>query len=318
MIDTINFFITREDCFRHKLDRRAVTIAKGLRETDDRYRSLQVSFTEHGDLIISISVPGLLWGDSLGAEYFPHHREWLENELEDMLTTLGVVIPVSLLRLCRVDICRNLHLARPASVLICQAARYPAPKAAPLLSRDESTIFIWGKHRSLKLYDKKRQCLRRRGGNVLRIELRLAKGKLIRQYLGGEGTLGELLDLPRQRILRVLHHHLCRIIGTTPPPYAPDAEAVWKQAQTQARRGTAAVFLAIFQAERNQLAPVDVVEINSLLKSRLSTDAFYKARNQLLRPIATGSMDMIFRAEVLDRILEESEAVSERRKTEAS
>jgi hypothetical protein len=101
----------------------------------------------------------------------------------------------------------------------------------------------------------------------------------------------------------ILHRHVLRVIGSEPPFYSPDPEAVWREAGRIVNRGTAGYFLAIFLSVSQELTPVDFSELSFHLKSHLSKDRFREERDRLLRPISVGAMDKVFRDEVVKKII---------------
>jgi hypothetical protein len=300
MIDTMDLRITPEMIqampVREDLFMRSSSLRKKI-----GLKTLQVKKFGDGSIILSFSVPQALYGSSVD-EYRTSDACLLSAYVQGLLETLGIeVANTENLPVCRLDICRNLDLGRPVSDFIVHAGRY-SPKRVTVIRVDASSVtFRWSKARSLTLYDKMRKEDRRIGGCLLRIELQLKRGVLIRSILG-ISTFGDVLRLRENLIDTTLASFLESVFLTPDIPASPDAAGLWEAAALRRKRGVAPLFASFFLSNIAQPKPSDLAAMREQMRSRLSPKTYFSEKSAILDPVAAILMDSVFKREILDRL----------------
>jgi hypothetical protein len=304
MLDTIDLRISPEMVqampLREDLHVRSASLRKGF-----GLKTLQVKKVGDGSIIISFSIPQALFGSSV-EEYRPADSGMLNTYVQGLLEALGIeVVDTEKLSVCRLDICRNLDLGRPVSDFIVHAGRY-SPKRVTVIRVDASSVtFRWSKARSLTLYDKMRKEDRRTGGCLLRIELQLKRGVLIRSILG-ISTFGDVLRLRENLIDTTLASFLESVFNTPDIPASPDAAGLWEAAALRRKRGVAPLFTSFFLSNIAQPKPSDLLAMKEQMRSRLSPKTYFSEKAAILDPVAAILMDSVFKREILDRLRRKS------------
>ncbi|MPL85648.1 hypothetical protein SDC9_31620 [bioreactor metagenome] len=299
MFDTIDIMLEppeRESCgIGLSIFKDVTDLAK-----DKKYRTLHVRFTKDGSVIVSFSIPSVLFGSSI-SEYFPSSSKLLLEEVAIILHRLKITVSYDRIRVCRLDICRNIAVPRPASAYICHVAKYSAIRAETVHTSGTSTMFRWSKFRSLQFYDKLKKEVQIRDGNLLRIELRLGNSEQVRKYTQIR-TLNDVFRYTREQAEKLLYQQTMRVIGINPPFFSPDLEAVWREASRIVDRGKPGYYIAFLLGMKLDLTPADYFELGTHLKSHISRDRFREEKKRLLRPISTGPMDHVFRLDVVNKL----------------
>jgi hypothetical protein len=195
MIDTIELMVEPPDRDRCGVGREVYQIAAKLAE-EKKYRTLRVRLTKGGYLIVGFSIPSVLYGTSI-TEYCPIDARLLEQEVFTLFQRLQIDLDPRMLRVCRLDICRNIPLSRPAAAFICHVARYSVRRADTVFTNPTSTLFRWSKYRSLQFYDKLNKEFGTRNGRMLRIELRLGNTEQVKRHTR-ISTFNDVLGLLRK------------------------------------------------------------------------------------------------------------------------
>lgn len=304
MFDTCDIRVVPEQMFAiPKMDALCGQVATLRKEFG--LRTLQVYHFKDRSLVVSFSIPQALYGSSMD-EYHPRDSALLKSFLEGLFDELGIgILDISVLRLCRLDICRNLEVSQPASQFIAHGSRY-APRRVTVITAGSAWVsFRWSKRESLSLYDKELKEYRRPGGHTLRIELQLKSGQLVRD-VAGISTLEDLLLLKPGVGDALLGSMLEDLIDVPDLPTSVSPSDLWRSAALRRTRSVAPLFAAFYLGSIANPSASDLKAMKEQLRSSLSEKTYRQEKAAILDLVAAIPMDSIFRREVLGQLQEKA------------
>lgn len=300
MIDTCDIRILPEQ-LRSAPEKKTLNALAAKLRRGVGLRTLQVHLVSDGSIVVSFSVPQVLYGSSM-EEFNPVDADLLRQALIVILESLRIEVEsVDALRICRLDICRNLEMSQPASQFIVHASRYAPHRVTVITAGSAWVAFRWNKRKSLTLYDKQLKEYRRPGGRTLRIELQLKGGQLVTNVLG-ISTFGDMLQLNAHSTDAILGSMLDTLLNVPNLPDSPSPADLWRSANLRRTRSVAPLFTAFYLSGLANPSANDLKAMKEQMRSSLSEKTYRLEKAAILDPVAAIPMDSIFRREVLDRL----------------